>query len=243
MLSSSRRTLLTVARDLKESHFTIRDADTFAVRAEWREPVPEGTSIASVSDQGILALKYLKPGGAFDSPAKIIYRAFNHRSWRELADQLTVENRYPFAVLLSDSIFLEGAQIGRMGICHPTSARIEVRQLGGQLLATKSFSKEAHAVGFPLVGSVATDTIGGFFGTMLRSINVGWLACNSDMESERDDIIVWSDASLERAKRIKFEEMTSPPLPLAISPDGSWFAVSNGRTLMVRPLRASARLK
>lgn len=235
LLSPSRKTLLIIEREKATTRFTVCNADTFAVLSEWQQPESDVT-IASVSDKGLLALEYLKPADLDFSPAKVFYRSFSSASWHDLTDALVSTNQNVTASFLSNDIFVEGADIGNQGVCNPTEAQIEVRGVSGRLVSSATFSKDAHQVDFPLVGSLSLSADGRFFGDLLRFTNTGWFWCNFDMRLEHSYAYIWSSSTMKPAARIRLDSVF-PELPLAIAPSGTWFAIVRGNDLSVRALK------
>lgn len=235
LLSPSRRTLLTADTTRGTVSFTIRDADTFAVHFEWQEPESDEMRAASVSDAGVLALKPKKSSSVGFGPAEIFYRAFGTTTWHNVTDTLASANRDVFAAFLTNDTFLEAAEVGELEICYPTQEGIELRRITGQLISSKTIAKRAHAIDVPLVGSVAASVSGRYFGSVLRISNVGWFWCNTDMRLEHYYLYVWSSSALTPVAIVRLG-LVFPPLPLAIAPDGTWFAAKKGNIISVRPL-------
>ncbi len=236
LLSPSRRTLLTTDTKAGTITFVVRDADTFAVHLEWQQPKSDEMRVVSVSDAGVLALKAKEPSDSGFGPAEILYRAFGSAAWHNVTDTLASINRDAFVAFLTNDTFLEAAEIGKLEICYPTEEKIELRQVTGQLTSSKALARDAHAVDFPLIGSLALSADGRFFGNVVRFTKVGWFWCNFDLRLEHPYLYVWATSTLKPVTVVSLGDLISPQLPLAVAPDGTWFATQRGTILSVHPL-------
>jgi hypothetical protein len=231
LISPTQRTFLITERSGQGIQCEVRDANTLVERLK----IATGSDdprIVAVSDDGLLGIKSAQSGSPTVAAASFFYFDFRAQKWSEIPGPNASDA--PDSVrFVSNGAFIEAATTGNTDAWAASGTRIVIRRMDGTAAFSTIISRRNNHIS--LESPLAVSPTGNYFGVVLSSYSVASFWRSLDMSPGNEDGYIWS---LRSAEPIVHVSMRSGSLhqQLAFAPDDSWFALRNGKTLMVRRL-------
>lgn len=231
LISPTRRTFLIEEHSGQDTKCEVQDANTLLVR--FKIALDSGNPrIVAVSDDGLLGVKSVHSGSSTRAVARFFYFDFHAQKWSEIPGP-DAPDALSFFRFVSNDAFIETTMTGNSDAWTTGGIQIAIRKMDGTTAFSNFIShRDIHInVGAP----VAVSPTGNYFGVVLNSYSVASFWRFFDMSPGHGADYVWSVRSTKPVARISVRA-GSAHQQLAFAPDDSWFALRNGKTLMVRSL-------
>jgi hypothetical protein len=231
LISPTQRTFLIVEHSVRGTQCDLRDANTLLehFKIDMGSDVPH---IIAASDDGLLGIKSAPSGSSARTAARFFYFDFHARNWSEIPDLNAPEALDPVR-FISNGAFIDPATTGSTGAWAASGTEIVIRRMDGTAAFSTTISRKGDHIS--LGSPFAVSPAGNYFGVVLSSYSVASFWRFFDMSPGHDECYIWSLQNAEPIVRISLQS-GSQHQQLAFAPEGSWFALLNGKTLMVRRL-------
>lgn len=222
--SPSRDTLLVGQPLTIGHHYEILDANTLGKRAEWTDATNADPTVIAASDKTLLGIKKQSEPNISKGKNELFVRPL-HGPWRPL---LAVRHDW---TLLTDNEVVGLEEVGAPSWGRGNSYRLLVVRTDGSNVLSREIRKknEVFFGGWPIV----TSADGSHFAAIISSQSVSWLWRTLDMGPGRSSLDVWAVPNPQPVLKLKVEDQFSS---FDVSPDGSWLAVADQRTLKIVPI-------
>jgi hypothetical protein len=231
LMSPTQRTFLVTEYSGRGTQCEVRDANTLLERFK----IAIGSDdprIVAVSDEGLLGIKSAQSGSSTGAGARFFYFDFHAQKWSEVWDP-TAPDAPNSVRFVSNDTFIEAATTGSTGAWAASGTRIVIRRTDGTAAFSTNISRKSDNIS--LGSPFAISPTGNYFGVVLSSYSVASFWRFLDMSPAHDEGYVWSVRTAKPIARISMRS-GSQHQQLSFAPDDSWFALRNGKMLMVRRL-------
>ncbi|HEV2616830.1 MAG TPA: hypothetical protein VGU63_09515 [Candidatus Acidoferrales bacterium] len=232
LISPTQRTFLIAEQSGRLTECQVQDANTLLERFK-KSIDPDDPRVVAVSDEGLLGVKPMHSGSSTRAPVRFFYFTFQAQAWSEIPGP-NLPDAPDSVTFASNGAFMETVATGSSGAWAKTGIRISIRGIDGTAAFSTAISRRNIniAPGSPF----AVSPTGNYFGVVLSSYSVSSFWRFFDMSPRHDEVYIWSRHSEKPLVQIGVRS-GSLHQQLAFAPDDSWFALRNGKMLVVRPLQ------